>query len=630
MKRKSIIAKCLSALLIISMLFPAVVHAEEELFDGPQAETDKEENLDGASEKYAYVVRHWQQKVEGDPYIQNEDNYKLVESSSGSCDPHTTITPAVKSYSGFTAPQLEMWQVDINGQYFDYYYTRNTYSITLNTSTGISRVSGAGDYLYGAPVTIVAQTSYGYTFSGWTGNMTSSLTSYSFSMPASNQNITANATPEKNISYQVNYWQQNLDGNADIEDEDNYSLIARTSGSGTAFDEVTPKLNTYTGFIAPAPQTKQITPDGGMTIDYYYRRQTYNVELTAGTGIDEVSGGGDYLYGQTATIDALMTPGYGFTKWSGTASYSSKATSFIVTKDMKLTAEGKIQTFSVTYYLDGGKNVKTNPTSYKTSDSIVLADPEKNGYFFAGWFLDPDFTNEVTTIGNGMAQNVKVYAKWIKKTRTLKVTYGNQLQNSGTAIDLSKLKIISTMSNGVVEEIPADEVKLSKDRIDYGDNEIVVEYDGAKASFSVSCDVLTLLKGQSYTVSSMAKMKKEKGYKALSSSKKIATMTKKGKITAKSRAGEATLTALRGDGSTQEFKVCVEIPKWTKKYKMSKGDTQNVNMTGVTQKITYQSSDKTIAPVDEFGNITAKRAGKAIIYTIINGKKYKTKVTVQK
>lgn len=613
-----IIAGALAAGMLLSMI-PLNIHAEE---------NDKE-IINGATEKYTYVVEHWTQNIDGDPYTYDEDNYTRVESASGTADPDATITPGVKNYTGFTAPSISMWTVDVDHETFRYYYTRNSYDLTINTTTGISNTTGADRYLYQEEVTLTASTSEGYTFSGWTGGMSSTLSTYTFKMPANDLLITANATPKKDIAYQVNYWQQNLDGNADMEDEENYTLVAHTNATGTAFTSVTPKVNTYTGFVSPAPITEEITPDGELVIDYYYKRQKFNVELTAGEGVDEVYGSGEYLYGATVNIDALMTPGYAFTKWTGTASYSTKATSFVVSKDTKLTASGKIGVYSVTYYLNGGKNVKGNPTSYKTTDSIVLLDPTKENYFFLGWFLDDEYKTQVTTLGNGMAENVKLYAKWLERKYTLKATYGNEFQNSGTPIDYSKLKIIATLSDGTSEELKPEDVKLSQDRVNYGENEIIVEYEKAKTSFTVSCDVMTLLSGQKYTVNSMAKAKREKGYKALSTDKKVAKMSSKGQITAKKQAGEATLTALRGDGSTQEFKVNVEVPKWTKKYKMSKGDVQNVNMTGTTQKVEYTSSDKTIVLVDENGNITAKKVGKAIVYTTVNGKKYKTSVTVQ-
>ena len=121
----------------------------------------------------------------------------------------------------------------------------------------------------------------------------------------------------------------------------------------------------------------------------------------------------------------------------------------------------------------------------------------------------------------------------------------------------------------------------------------------------------------------------EKGYKVYSTNKKIAKLNKKGVVIAKKQPGECTVTAQHGDGTTTEFTVFVEVPQWTKKIKTTKGNVQNVGMTGITQKMEYETSDKNIAKVDKEGNITAGKKGKAVVTTVINGMKFKTKVTVE-
>lgn len=52
---------------------------------------------------------------------------------------------------------------------------------------------------------------------------------------------------------------------------------------------ITPAVKTYTGFDSPKTQTKAVTADGKMVIDYYYERHLYNVTLNAGTGIEKRS-----------------------------------------------------------------------------------------------------------------------------------------------------------------------------------------------------------------------------------------------------------------------------------------------------------------------------------------------------
>ena len=75
---------------------------------------------------------------------------------------------------------------------------QNTYKVTVSKDSGISSVSGAGNYSAGDRVTVTATASSGYEFKGWTSNNTglvsnSTSVSYTFKMPNSNITLTASA-----------------------------------------------------------------------------------------------------------------------------------------------------------------------------------------------------------------------------------------------------------------------------------------------------------------------------------------------------------------------------------------------------------------------------------------------------
>ena len=51
--------------------------------------------------------------------------------------------------------------------------------------------------------------------------------------------------------------------------------------------------------------------------------------------------------------------------------------------------EGKIESYTITYELDGGTNAPENPAGYNVeTGTITLKDPAKAGYTFAGWYKD--------------------------------------------------------------------------------------------------------------------------------------------------------------------------------------------------------------------------------------------------
>ncbi|MBR6165015.1 MAG: Ig domain-containing protein [Clostridia bacterium] len=64
---------------------------------------------------------------------------------------------------------------------------------------------------------------------------------------------------------------------------------------------------------------------------------------------------------------------------------------------------------------------------------------------------------------------------------------------------------------------------------------------------------------------------------------------------------------------------------------VKEGETLQLKMEGVaaSKKITWKSSDKTVATVDKNGKVKGKKAGTATITAKVSGKKYTCKVTVK-
>ena len=117
--------------------------------------------------------------------------------------------------------------------------------------------------------------------------------------------------------YTVRHWKQKADGIASTHDDKNYELAETETKKAQIGSRITPAVKTYTGFDSPKTQTKAVTADGKMVIDYYYERHLYNVTLNAGTGIEKTTGGGSYRYGQSVTIDAAVKEGYHWLNWEG-------------------------------------------------------------------------------------------------------------------------------------------------------------------------------------------------------------------------------------------------------------------------------------------------------------------------
>ncbi len=148
----------------------------------------------------------------------------------------------------------------------------------------------------------------------------------------------------------------------------------------------------------------------------------------------------------------------------------------------------------------------------------------------------------------------------------------------------------------------------------------------AKAKIKLNVTKKTIDKGKTYTLKVSGTSKKVKWS---SSNKSVATVSSKGKVTAK-KAGTATISA-KVDGKTLKCKITVKNPikiNATSKT-LYKGNTYTLKVSGTSKKVTWSSSNKSVATVSSKGKVTAKKAGTTTISAKVSGKTLKCKITVK-
>ena len=202
---------------------------------------------------------------------------------------------------------------------------------------------------------------------------------YERSMPAYNMTLTLTGVLDEAV-YTVRHWKQKTTGIASTHDDKNYELAETETKKAQIGSKVTPAVKTYTGFDSPKTQTKAVTADGKMVIDYYYERHLYNVTLNAGTGIEKTIGAGPYRYGQSVTIDANVKEGYHWLNWTGNYTGGSggdqtvDAKKFVFTMpagNVTMTANAEANRYTIHFDPNGGAgHIDDIETTYDTDVTL--------------------------------------------------------------------------------------------------------------------------------------------------------------------------------------------------------------------------------------------------------------------
>ena len=150
-----------------------------------------------------------------------------------------------------------------------------------------------------------------------------------------------------------------------------------------------------------------------------WKKETYKISYKLDGGKNSSKNPKSYKV-TTATIKlkAPTKKGYTFEGWYSDKEFTKKVTSIKTGSagDVKLYAKWSLNTYKISYKLNGGTNNKNNPKNYTVETSkITLKTPTRKGYKFVGWYSNKGLTKKVTKISKGSTGNVTLYAKWKKK-----------------------------------------------------------------------------------------------------------------------------------------------------------------------------------------------------------------------
>ena len=282
--------------------------------------------------------------------------------------------------------------------------------------------------------------------------------------------------------YTVRHWKQKADGIASTHDDKNYELAETETKKAQIGSRITPAVKTYTGFDSPKTQTKAVTADGKMVIDYYYERHLYNVTLNAGTGIEKTTGGGSYRYGQSVTIDAAVKEGYHWLNWKGNYKGGSggeqtvDAKKFVFTMpagNVTMTANAEANRYTIHFDPNGGAgHIDDIETTYDTDVTLPDVWNADGTAAYVKYTLDGQNVTEDVIAGvipKAMMDGYEEEETEIEDTET-KDDENSDIEDEDTGKDGNDADIVETDTPDDMDEAEATETEDDSD--DANDEEL--------------------------------------------------------------------------------------------------------------------------------------------------------------
>ncbi len=358
----------------------------------------------------------------------DNDTYKVLGSSTndwgyGSWDAAkiNNLRVKVSVTDGHSNNYLDHIQVRVS-------YCYVNYSITYNLDGGTNSVNNPSTYNVATPtINFEDATKAGYTFAGWFSD--SGFTNEVTSIPmGSTGNVMLYAKWVAN-EYNITY---NLDGGINsVNNPATYNVATPTIN----FEDATKAGFLFAGWFSDSEFTNEVTsiPMGSTGDVVLYAKwipddtgvlETYNITYVLNGGTNDVDNPATYdIEDPDIVLQAPTRAGYLFAGWFDNSEFAGTAVTVLDTAaevDYTVYAKwiedttGVLETYNITYVLNGGTNNVGNPATYDTEDpDIVLLAPTRTGYVFGGWFANAEFTGTAVTVLDTAAEvDYTVYAKW--------------------------------------------------------------------------------------------------------------------------------------------------------------------------------------------------------------------------
>ncbi|MBO7133457.1 MAG: C10 family peptidase [Bacteroidales bacterium] len=294
-------------------------------------------------------------------------------------------------------------------------------------------VTGSGNYAYGQTVTLTATANDGYIFANWTENgfFVSSDAEYSFTA-TSGRNLVANFGAS---SYTISASANPIEGGS-VEGAGEY-IPGQTVRLNAIANEGYTFVNwTENGTVVYTNANYPFTAISDRNLVANFVINTYTIIASASpVAGGTVDGGGEYTYGQTATVTANANTGYSFVNWTENNEVVSSEPeySFMVTNDRRLVANFSISTFTISASANPAEGgTVEGADEYTYGQTATLRATANENYNFTNWTEDGEVVSSDAEYSFTVTADRTLVANFIYNSTVYNITATANPTDGGT------------------------------------------------------------------------------------------------------------------------------------------------------------------------------------------------------
>ena len=269
-------------------------------------------------------------------------------------------------------------------------FVQNPYTLTANIagSGSVSKSPDQTSYHLNDNVILTATPIAGWSFSGWSGNLTGTGNPAAVSITG---NILVTATFARSAySVSLLVFPSSSAGNVTANATAPYHygdvvVLTESPGSGWSFSG-------WSGDGAGSGATRSVTVTGNMAVTANFAQNPYGLSINmVGSGsVAKNPNQTTYHFGDLVNLTETPASGWSFSGWSGGLTGLDNPVTVNITKDTSITATFTQITYQITFGTIGSGT--TNPSgaqTYIAGQVVSITANAGNGYVFASWSANP-------------------------------------------------------------------------------------------------------------------------------------------------------------------------------------------------------------------------------------------------